>query len=119
MSFAENMALAPKMFLTSFLMLTQSEVFGKHWIVQDAFRTHQYRLVRELEVAGITDRAAANRYLQETYLPAYNAEFTQPPREPGSAFVECRDRGTRSVHHGARMLSAQGQALTEDLSVAA
>ena len=32
-----------------------------------AFRTHQDRLVRELEVAGITDRAAANRYLQETY----------------------------------------------------
>ena len=28
-----------------------------------AFRTHQDRLVRELEVAGITDRAAANRYL--------------------------------------------------------
>ena len=36
--------------------------------------------------------AAANRYLQERYLPAYNAEFAQPPREPGSAFVECRDR---------------------------
>ena len=32
-----------------------------------AFRTHQDRLVRELEVAGMTDRAAANRYLQETY----------------------------------------------------
>ena len=41
----------------------------------------------------MTDRATANRYLQETYLPAYNAEFTQPPREPGSAFVECRGRG--------------------------
>ena len=37
-----------------------------------AFRTHQERLVRELEVAGMTDMAAANRYLQETYLPAYN-----------------------------------------------
>ena len=58
-----------------------------------AFRTHQDRLVRELEVAGITDMAAANRYLQETYLPAYHAEFTQPPREPRSAFVACRDRG--------------------------
>ena len=138
-----------------------------------AFRTHQDRLVRELEVAGMTDIVAANRYLQETYLPAYNAEFAQPPREPGSAFVECRDRAildnvlcehfertvrkdncvqfegltlqipayrhrchyikrkvkvlrhtddTLSVHHGPRMLarySAQGQGLTEDLSVAA
>ena len=58
-----------------------------------AFRTHQDRLVRALEVAGMTDRAAANRYLQETYRSRYNAEFTQPPREPGSAFVACRDRG--------------------------
>ena len=32
-----------------------------------AFRTHQDRLVRALEVAGMTDMAAANRYLQETY----------------------------------------------------
>ena len=97
-------------------------------------------------------------------------EHYQPPREPGSAFVECRDRvilddvlceqfertvckdngvqfegltlqipadrhcchdikrkikvlrhtdGALSVHHGPRMLSAQGQELTEDLSVAA
>ena len=32
-----------------------------------AFRTHKDRLVRALEVASMTDRAAANRYLQETY----------------------------------------------------
>ena len=57
------------------------------------FRTHQDRLVRELAAAHITDMAAANQYLQKTYLPAYNAEFTQPSREQGSAFVECRDRG--------------------------
>ena len=37
--------------------------------------------------------AAANRYLETTYLPAYNGEFTQPPREEGSAFVACRDLG--------------------------
>ena len=34
---------------------------------------------------------SANRYLSEAYLPAFNAEFTQPVREPGSAFVPCRD----------------------------
>ena len=55
------------------------------------FRTHQDRLVKELAAADITDMAAANRYLEKTYLPAYNAEFTQPPREAGSAFVECRN----------------------------
>ena len=52
------------------------------------FRNHQDRLVKELAAAGITDMAAANRYLDTTYLPAYNAEFTQPPQEEGSAFVD-------------------------------
>ncbi len=52
-----------------------------------AFRTHQERLPKELALAGITDMAAANRYLQEHYLPAFNAEFMQLAREDGSAFV--------------------------------
>ena len=56
-------------------------------------RTHQDRRVRALAAASIDDMAAANQYLQERYLPAYHAEFTQPPRAPGSAFVVCRDRG--------------------------
>lgn len=51
------------------------------------FRTHQDRLPRELALAGITEMAAANRYLAETYLPAFNAEFMQPAMEEGSAFV--------------------------------
>lgn len=58
-----------------------------------AFRTHQDRLVKELACAGITDREAANRYLREVYLPAFNAEFMKPSREPGSAFVACQDKG--------------------------
>jgi hypothetical protein len=51
------------------------------------FRTHQGRLPRELALAGITDMAAANRYLAEIYRPAFNAEFMQPALEEGSAFV--------------------------------
>jgi len=51
------------------------------------FRTHQDRLPRELALAGITDMAAANRYLTELYRPAFNAEFMQPAMEEGSAFV--------------------------------
>lgn len=51
------------------------------------FRTHQDRLPRELALAGISDRAAANRYLREVYQPAFNAEFMQPAMEEGSAFV--------------------------------
>lgn len=51
------------------------------------FKTHQDRLPRELALAGISDMAAANRYLTEVYRPAFNAEFMQPAMEPGSAFV--------------------------------
>ena len=37
--------------------------------------------------AGITDMEAANRYLREVYMPAFNAEFACPAPEEGSAFV--------------------------------
>jgi len=52
-----------------------------------AFRTHQGRLPKELALAGVTDMAAANRYLVDAYLPAFNAEFMQSAIEEGSAFV--------------------------------
>jgi len=52
-----------------------------------AFGTHQGRLPQELALAGITDMMVANRYLQEVYLPAFNAEFAQAAAEEGSAFV--------------------------------
>jgi hypothetical protein len=52
-----------------------------------AFGTHQDRLVKELALHGITEMDAANRYLAQTYLPAYNAEFMLPAPEEGSAFT--------------------------------
>ena len=52
-----------------------------------AFRTHQGRLPKELAVAGITTLEAANRYLEDVYRPAFNAEFRQEAAEEGSAFV--------------------------------
>ncbi len=36
---------------------------------------------KELAAAGITTLAAANRYIAEVYLPAFNAEFMQPARQ--------------------------------------
>jgi transposase len=51
------------------------------------FRTHQGRLPKELRGAGIGDMGAANRYLNEVYLAAFNDEFMQPAIEEGSAFV--------------------------------
>lgn len=52
-----------------------------------AFGTHQDRLVKELALAGITEMEAANRYLADEYLPAFNEEFSSPPPGEKSVFV--------------------------------
>lgn len=51
------------------------------------FRTLQDRLPKELALAGITTIAAANQYLAEQFLPAYNRRFAVPAAESGTAFV--------------------------------
>jgi transposase len=56
-----------------------------------ALRTLQDRLPKELAVAGITTTAAADRYLREVFVPAYNARFSVVPEQPGSAFVAIGD----------------------------
>ena len=53
-------------------------------------RTLQDRLVNEWRVAGITTVAAANRYLREHFLAAFNAEFGRAPADSVSAFVPAR-----------------------------
>jgi transposase len=52
-----------------------------------ANRTLQGRLVNELRVDGIATVGAANRFLRDRFLPAFNAEFAVPPTDPASAFV--------------------------------
>ncbi|MGH8550750.1 MAG: hypothetical protein ACRERU_19545 [Methylococcales bacterium] len=42
---------------------------------------------KDLRLAGISDRTAANSYLREVYRPVFNKNFAQPAREAGSAFV--------------------------------
>ena len=61
------------------------------------FRTHQERLPKELALAGITDMAAANRYLAKVYMPAFNAEFMQPAMEQGRAFVPWIGTGLEDI----------------------
>jgi transposase len=51
------------------------------------FGTLQDRLPKELELAGITSLAEANRYLQEVYLPRHNQQFSVKAKEPDSAYV--------------------------------
>ena len=50
--------------------------------VERSFGTHQDRLVKELRLAGISTLPAANRFLQDVYLPAHNAAFAVAPAHP-------------------------------------
>ena len=52
-----------------------------------AFRTLQDRWPNELALAGITEMAAATRYLAERFLPAYNRRVAVPAPEVGTAFI--------------------------------
>ena len=50
-------------------------------------RTLQGRLINELRVAKIRTLEAANRYLQQRFLPTFNATFGRAPADPATAFV--------------------------------
>ena len=50
-------------------------------------RTLQDRLVNEYRLAGIRTLAAANRYLRDRFVPAFNAEFGRPPADPTPVFA--------------------------------
>ena len=52
-----------------------------------AFGTLQDRLVKELDLAGITTVEAANRFIEDNYLPDHNRRFAIPPELEDSAFV--------------------------------
>jgi hypothetical protein len=45
----------------------------------------QERLVRELQLAGISTIAEANRFLEETYLPKINGKFSRAVADPADA----------------------------------
>ena len=56
--------------------------------IERLFGTLQDRLVKELRLAGVTTREAANVFL-EHYLPSYNRHFRQPPRSPINLHRPC------------------------------
>jgi transposase len=62
-----------------------------------AFRTLQDRLPKELRLAGVSDVAAANRFLREHYIAAYNKAFAIAPAQEGTAFVEDRAEAFREI----------------------
>ncbi len=53
--------------------------------IERLFGAFQDRLVTELRIAGIRDKDAANAFLPD-FLSRYNARFTKPATQPGSAY---------------------------------
>jgi transposase len=51
-----------------------------------SFGTWQGRLPQELRLAGITTVEAANAFLRERYIAEFNAKFTVPAKDKGTAF---------------------------------
>lgn len=62
-----------------------------------AFGTLQDRLPKELALAGITTVEAANRFIEEIYLPEHNARFAVAPEQTESAFVADRAGAHRDI----------------------
>jgi hypothetical protein len=53
--------------------------------VERLFGTLQDRLIKEMRVAGVSSLEAANVFLQEVFIPFWNARFTVSPAEPQDA----------------------------------
>ena len=78
-------------------------------------RTLQDRLVNELRVAGVRSAEAANRYLERTFLPAYNEEFGCAPADTVSAFVPlgATDLDTILCHQEQRTVARDNTVMLE------
>ena len=63
--------------------------------VERGHGTHQDRLIKKLRLQHIGDIAAANRYVEETYLPEHNARFAVAPTSPVDHHLP-RDRRHRA-----------------------
>lgn len=61
------------------------------------FGTWQGRLPQELRLRAITTVEAANRFLREEYIAAFNQRFRVKPAQPGSAFTSCRRQDLEQV----------------------
>ncbi|MDL2229730.1 ISNCY family transposase, partial [Treponema sp. OttesenSCG-928-L16] len=59
--------------------------------IENNHRTDQDRLVKELRLAGISNKEEANRFLVEKYLPKMNEKFSLPPAAKHDAHVPLGD----------------------------
>ena len=57
--------------------------------MERSYGTWQGRLPQELRLAGITTVVEANQFLRESYIQAFNGQFTVKAAERGTAFRAC------------------------------
>jgi transposase len=81
--------------------------------IERFFGTAQDRLVKGLRLAGARTLEEANRYLEETYLPRWNQDFTVVPAGPTDAH-----RPLRAEHELAAILSqVEERTVTSDYTI--
>ncbi len=61
------------------------------------FSTWQGRLPQELRLRQLGTLEAANRFLREEYMTEFNRRFQVASRQPGHAFVPCRNRDLERI----------------------
>lgn len=52
--------------------------------IENLFLTLQHRLVREMRLAGISNVAEGNKFVEEVFLPKFNAKFSVVPARRGN-----------------------------------
>jgi len=62
-----------------------------------SFGTWQGRLPQELRLHGIQTEEAANAFLREHYIGAFNRRFQVASAQPGSAFMPCRAKNLERI----------------------
>jgi transposase len=84
-----------------------------------ANRTLQGRLVNELRLAGITAPTAANAYLRNHFIAAYDASFARPPADRASAFVALGSTDLEQIlcHEEARVVGRDNTVAFDGLAL--
>ena len=57
------------------------------WRVENSFKTHQDRLIKEMRLAWIKDIESANKFLLDYYIPKHNKKFSAEAKEPWDLHV--------------------------------
>jgi hypothetical protein len=66
--------------------------------IERLFDTFQDRLVKELRLAGISTVEAANKFLKEKFIPAFNAKFSVQPLSSVNLHRELTNKERTTLH---------------------